>query len=412
MTEPRNQHAEPDSVKGDAPNAIADATMADAGLQGITAVNNSVEPSERVGLDRDMPTLNRRRANHSATSWFMLAIIAVVLAGAVWTVRHLLTLHSEQSIRRRDDASAQRIAGKVFGDDASRPASSTPAASSPASAPDTGRQHSAGRSPNVSTGGAVHSYYDAPLLVGSEAPGSDLSGVASAVSAGISQIGSVQLQSSGQEGPLAQVLRPTATPTSVAGFLGDRNFLLTKGTTIDCVLGTALDSTAPGITSCTVTKNIYSDNGRVVLVERGTQVMGEYQANVRQGQRRIFVLWDRLKTPHGVIVELDSPAADALGRTGFDGYVDNHWTQRLGAAFMLSAVQDAIGYASSRKGSANGTMVFQNTEQTGNDEASRILDSTINIAPTLGKNQGDRVSIYLARDLDFSGVYALRPEMP
>ncbi len=42
--------------------------------------------------------------------------------------------------------------------------------------------------------------------------------------------------------------------------------------------------------------------------------------------------------------------------------------------------------------------------------ASRVLDSTINIPPTLSQNQGAEFTIVVARDLDFSAVYALDPE--
>lgn len=46
---------------------------------------------------------------------------------------------------------------------------------------------------------------------------------------------------------------------------------------------------------------------------------------------------------------------------------------------------------------------------TGNRMAELILQSTINIKPTLYKNQGDRGTIFVARDLDFSTVYELQP---
>ncbi len=42
--------------------------------------------------------------------------------------------------------------------------------------------------------------------------------------------------------------------------------------------------------------------------------------------------------------------------------------------------------------------------------ATRVLDQTINIAPTLKQNQGAEFTIVLARDLDFSSVYTLEPE--
>jgi len=40
--------------------------------------------------------------------------------------------------------------------------------------------------------------------------------------------------------------------------------------------------------------------------------------------------------------------------------------------------------------------------------ASIALENSINIPPTLYKNHGDVVSIFVARDLDFSSVYDLK----
>jgi type IV secretion system protein VirB10 len=111
-----------------------------------------------------------------------------------------------------------------------------------------------------------------------------------------------------------------------------------------------------------------------------------------------------------VIVEIDSPAADALGRMGVGGYVDNHWGERIGAAMLLGLSQDAIGYLATRGGNGNSSVVFENTQQSGSDMATRVLDSTINIPPTLTQNQGAEFTIVVARDLDFSHVYALQPE--
>jgi type IV secretion system protein VirB10 len=38
-----------------------------------------------------------------------------------------------------------------------------------------------------------------------------------------------------------------------------------------------------------------------------------------------------------------------------------------------------------------------------------VLKSTVNIAPTVTKNNGDRIEILVARDLDFRSVYELKP---
>jgi type IV secretion system protein VirB10 len=90
-----------------------------------------------------------------------------------------------------------------------------------------------------------------------------------------------------------------------------------------------------------------------------------------------------------------------LGRAGFDGTIDTHFWDRFGGALLLSIIDDASAAAATR------------TDQTGetvrvpSDTAGVSLQNTINIPPSLKKPQGAEVSIFVAQDLDFSGVYAL-----
>ena len=210
-------------------------------------------------------------------------------------------------------------------------------------------------------------------------------------------------------GSLEAQLTPSRTPMVQAARLGNLNLFLPKGRTIDCGMSMRIVSSLAGEASCILTQNVYGANGKVVLLERGSEAVGEYRSGVSLGQRRLFVLWTRIITPAGVVINLDSPGADALGATGLEGRVDNHWFERIGSAFLLSTIQDTIAYEIASKQSNGGgtTLVLSNTAQAGNQMAQKVLDSTINIPPTLYKNQGDRAVIYVARDLDFSNVYAL-----
>lgn len=213
-------------------------------------------------------------------------------------------------------------------------------------------------------------------------------------------------------GPIGGLLTPSDTPKVQAGLLGDRNLILPKGRTIDCALTVRVINEVAGMATCILNSDVYSDNGRVVLLERGSEAVGEYAATMAQGQRRLFLLWTRVKTPMGVVINLNSPAADALGTSGLTGIIDNHWWDRLGAAFLLSLVQDGIGLATATQAGGGGAQslgIYQHSATTGNRMAELILQSTINIKPTLYKNQGDRGTIFVARDLDFSTVYELHP---
>ncbi len=204
----------------------------------------------------------------------------------------------------------------------------------------------------------------------------------------------------------------SATPTVVAGLLGNRSLTMPKGVLFTCSLKTRVITATSGFVACQVQRNVFSDDGKVVLAERGSHLDGEYRiVQVRSGVTRIPVLWTRLRTPHGVTVDLDSPGTGALGESGIGGYVDNRWSERLGAAMLVSLIDDAVKVAvtDSNTSSGNSTVLLPGTTATGSKLAEKVLDSTINIPPLLYQNQGSVVGVYVARDVDFSKVYALEP---
>jgi type IV secretion system protein VirB10 len=184
--------------------------------------------------------------------------------------------------------------------------------------------------------------------------------------------------------------------------LPDRNFLITAGSFIPCVLQSAMDSSQPGYVSCIVPRNVYSDNGRVVLMEKGTKILGEYQGGLDRGQYRLFVLWTRAVTPRGIAIDVASPATDALGRGGMDGRVNNFFWQRFGTALLFSLVEDAATVGAEAVGNS-----ASNTTRVPSDAASTILQQNGQIKPVLRKNQGEDVGITVAQDFDFSTVYGL-----
>ena len=210
-------------------------------------------------------------------------------------------------------------------------------------------------------------------------------------------------------------LQGSATPRVAASMLGNRSLTLPKGTAFTCALKTKVISATSGFVSCQVQRNVFSDDGRVLLVERGSHMDGEYRiASVRPGTVRIPVLWTRIRTPNGVTVDIESPGTGPLGESGIDGYVDNRWFERIGAAMLLSLIDDSVKLvihnqsALSNADTQANTVVLPSTTANTSKLAEKVLDSTINIPPLIYQNQGGIVGIYVARDVDFSSVYELK----
>ena len=209
----------------------------------------------------------------------------------------------------------------------------------------------------------------------------------------------------GSASSVAALLRPTVTPTVRARVLPTQQMLLPKGAFIDCTLETAIDSSLPGLTTCITATDTFGADGKVVLLERGTKLVGETRGQVQQGMARVFVLWTEARTPTGVVVPLASPGTDELGRSGLPGVVDRHFMDRFGAAILISMIDGAI-QAAAQSGRSGGTVIYNPTNAT--DVVTEVLKSTVNIPPTVRKQNGDRIQILVARDLDFRSVYELR----
>ncbi|WP_258861241.1 TrbI/VirB10 family protein [Neisseria gonorrhoeae] len=111
----------------------------------------------------------------------------------------------------------------------------------------------------------------------------------------------------------------------------DSTYCWAKGTNIPCTLARKSSQTHAGITRCLVTKDVYSANGKVLLLERGTKIIGEQNSAMLHGQARVFVLWNEAETPKGVKVSLASGGAGQLGASGHGARVKYHFGSVLAA---------------------------------------------------------------------------------
>lgn len=192
--------------------------------------------------------------------------------------------------------------------------------------------------------------------------------------------------------------------------------LIAQGTLIRGVLETAIQSDLPGMVRAVTSNDVYSFDGRRILLPKGTMLSGEYRSGIARGQSRILIVWTRALRSDGTSVSLGSYGTDDLGRSGVTGIVDKHYLERFGASAVLSIVGGVSSFiaglnsdgTSSADASSSGnaqTEAQQTISQTMADMANTALKDSINIPPTIHVDQGTQIMVFVRRDLDFSSLY-------
>lgn len=183
-----------------------------------------------------------------------------------------------------------------------------------------------------------------------------------------------------------------------AGSLASRTLTVPQGTLIPAVLETALDSTLPGLARAMVSSDVRGFDGSRVLIPRGSRLIGEYGAAAESGQNRMLVNWLRLIRPDGVTIAIGSPAADPVGRGGIRAKVDSHFFERFSGAILQSALDVGVNLASR---SSNSPVIVALPGTAG---SIRQTVTPNQVRPTLKVKPATSISVFVARDLDFTGV--------
>ena len=181
---------------------------------------------------------------------------------------------------------------------------------------------------------------------------------------------------------------------------------------IDAELETAINTDLPGQIRAIVSSPLYAEQGRDPLVPPGSRLNGVYNSAVRKGQVRVFAIWNRLIRPDGVEITIDSSVTDALGRAGLAGETDNHFGQIFGMSVLLSIIGAGAGTAgvSPDSGYNSADAYRREIQQSFARTSDRVLEPYASIPPTNTVAQGERIKVFLNRDLDFCPLMAVGRE--
>jgi type IV secretion system protein VirB10 len=191
--------------------------------------------------------------------------------------------------------------------------------------------------------------------------------------------------------------RNDVNPHSVAAPVSP--WMLAAGTEIPASLLTGLDSDLPGLVLAQVSENVRdSVTGRTILIPQGARLIGRYDSGVSYGQRRAFVIWERILFPDGSSIRLeDMPASDVSGFAGLSGRVEEHSWQVI-KGVLLSSWLDA---SSQLLGGGNGLVraIRESIQQSGPQAGEQIVSKGLNVQPTIKVRAGWPVRVLVSEDL-------------
>lgn len=176
--------------------------------------------------------------------------------------------------------------------------------------------------------------------------------------------------------------------------------ILQAGSVIPAALITGIRSDLPGLVTAQVTQNVYdSPTGRILLIPQGSRLIGDYDADVAFGQRRILLAWNRLILSDGRSIVLErQPASDPRGFAGLQDGTDYHWRGVLKAALVSTLLGAGSELGSDDDG--NLARAFRRgTQDSINRAGEQIVSRELNVRPTLTIRPGFPVRVLVTRDL-------------
>ena len=177
-------------------------------------------------------------------------------------------------------------------------------------------------------------------------------------------------------------------------------YILQAGAVIPAAMITGIRSDLPGQINAQVTENVYdSPTGSLLLIPQGTRIIGQYDAGVTFGQRRVLLVWNRLILPNGRSIVLErQPGADASGYAGLEDGVDYHWWDLMKAAGLSTLLGIGTELATDDDDRLI-RAIRDGAQDTINQAGQQIVQRQLQVAPTLTIRPGFPVRVIVTRDL-------------
>lgn len=196
---------------------------------------------------------------------------------------------------------------------------------------------------------------------------------------------------------------------NVASLPTNRNNIITNDMYIVGLLENAVNSEIGGRIVIVVEEDVYGAEGRNILIPKGSRIVCLYEPMQAGGQTRLEVVCNRILEGNGISVTLTNmKTADAMGRTGVIGKVDNRLLEKYGQVLGLSGISGLNTYAtflmnmSTNPNVVAGTPILQSTNNSLQDVTKQILKKTMSLNPIILVAAGSRVVLEPLVDIYFN----------
>ena len=244
-------------------------------------------------------------------------------------------------------------------------------------------------------------------------------------SAASSESPSSTLTSSAADGlqkAATQQLEKTPGPSHVAAMadpelqklISDREIpkhVIFEGTILEAVLTNRLTGDFSGPVNCMITTDVYSHNRQLLVIPQGSRILGETKKVAEQNQERLAVVFHRLIMPDGFSVDLDQfPGLDQVGTAALKDKVDHHYFQVFGTSIALGVLSGFELAGTATALNANSIDFYREgvSAQT-SENGMRVLEHQLNRLPTVTIREGQRVRVFLSKDISLPAYAAHAP---
>lgn len=179
---------------------------------------------------------------------------------------------------------------------------------------------------------------------------------------------------------------------------------LKAGTIIPAALLTGVDTERAGPLVATVTQNVFDTvSGRHLLLPQGARLIGRHEGDSAYGDRRAFLVWDRLILPNGKSLLLsEEPGVDAQGAVGVRGQVDRRLLPLLAGTLFAGAVT-TLGQVARDGGERDGGSLLGDAGDAAAIEGARVggrlVERELQVRPSIRLRPGAAVRVMITRDL-------------